>query len=45
MSRVDRQFAEYRARAMQSPVTRANTKIIPEIELPGGVMIGLSLNK
>jgi hypothetical protein len=45
MSRLDRQFAEYRAQAMRHPVTRANQEIIPEIEMPGGVLIGLSLNK
>ncbi len=45
MSRLDRQAAAYRAAAMRAPVTRANTKIIPQIELPGRIAIGLSVNK
>lgn len=45
MSRLDRQFAEYRAQAMQAPLTRANTTVIPSLELSGGIAIGLSVNK
>ena len=45
MSRLDRQFAEYRAQAMRAPITRANTRIIPKIELAGGVAMALSVNK
>lgn len=45
MSRLDRQFAEYRAEAMAAPLTRANTYVFPEIDLPGGVLMGLSVNK
>lgn len=45
MSRLDREFARYREEAMKRPLTKANTYVFPEIELPGGIMIGLSLNK
>jgi hypothetical protein len=45
MNRLDRQFAEYRASAMRTPVTRANQKILPKIQLPGGVAMALSVNK
>lgn len=45
MSRLDRIFAEMRANAMRNPITRANTPVIPQAELPGGILIGLSLNK
>jgi hypothetical protein len=45
VSSLDRKFAEYRARALKAPITRANRTVIPEIELPGGVHVGLSLNK
>lgn len=45
MARVDRQFQQYRERALAAPVTRANQKIIPQIALPGGTMLGLSVNK
>lgn len=45
MSRLDRQFAEYRRQAMIRPITRANQFVFPQIELPGGIFLGLSLNK
>lgn len=45
MSRLDRQFADYRAEAMRHPVTRANQEILPKIELPGGLAMALSVNK
>jgi len=44
MSRLDRVFADYRAQALRDPVTRANQKILPKIELPGGIALALSLN-
>lgn len=44
MSRLDRTFADYRRRAMAQPVTRASQKILPTLELPGGVSVGLSVN-
>jgi hypothetical protein len=45
MARLDRQFADYRARAMAQPLTLANRLVPAEIELPGGLAIGLSANK
>lgn len=45
MSRIDRQFAEYRAQAMRSPLTRANRLVPPALELSGGVAIALSVNR
>lgn len=45
MSRLDRQFAELRREAMLKPLTRARAFVLPEVELPGGILIGLSLNK
>ena len=45
MSRLDRIFAEMRERAFKNPLTRANRPVFPEVELPGGILIGLSLNK
>jgi len=45
MSRLDRIFAEMRTRAMQQPLARADRFVLPEVELPGGILIGLSLNK
>lgn len=45
MSRLDRTFAEHRAEALEHPVTRANQPIVPRIELPGGIVLALSLNK
>lgn len=45
MSRMDRIFAGMRERAMLQPLTRANTFVFPEAQLPGGIAIGLSLNK
>jgi hypothetical protein len=45
MSRLDRQFAAYRERALAAPMTKANRGVSPEIELPGGVLMGLSVNK
>ena len=45
MNRLDRAFARLREQAMRSPLTRANRTVIPEVELPGGILIGLSLNK
>jgi hypothetical protein len=44
-TRLDRQFAEYRARAQSRPLTRANTYVFPQATLPGGIAIGLSVNK
>jgi hypothetical protein len=44
MSRLDRQFANYRAEALRHPVTRANQKIFPKIELPGGISMAVSVN-
>jgi hypothetical protein len=44
MSRLDRLFAEYRERAMRRPLTRAERLVLPALELPGGVAIGLSVN-
>lgn len=44
MSRLDRRFAEAREWALHNPMTRANRMVVPEIELPGGVLIGLSFN-
>lgn len=44
MSRLDRQFADMRARALANPMTRANRMVPPEVELTGGVLIGLSFN-
>lgn len=45
MSRLDRQFAESRHQAMRKPITRANSFVFPDIELTGGVLMALSLNK
>jgi hypothetical protein len=45
MPRLDREFAAYRARALRTPVTRANQEIIPKLELPGGIALALSVNK
>jgi hypothetical protein len=45
MSRFDRQAAELRASALRAPMTKANQKVIPSIELQGGVALGLSVNK
>lgn len=44
MSRLDRLFADYRRQALADPVTRANQKILPKLELAGGIAIALSLN-
>lgn len=44
MARLDRLAAEYRAQAMASPLTRANTTVFPKIELGGGIAIAISLN-
>lgn len=44
MSRLDRQFANYRAEALANPVTRANQPILPKIELPGFIALALSVN-
>lgn len=45
MSRFDRQLEAYRARAMQTPLTRANRPVNPEIPLKEGAYMGLSVNK
>jgi hypothetical protein len=45
MSRLDRTFARMREQAMAKPLTRATRFVLPEAELPGGILIGLSLNK
>jgi hypothetical protein len=45
MSRLDRQFAEYRAQALRAPLTRATTLVIPQMRLQNGIAIGLSVNK
>jgi hypothetical protein len=45
MSRLDRQFAAMRQEAMRKPLTRAHRFVLPDVELPGGILIGLSLNK
>lgn len=45
MSRLDRQFADYRAQAMRHPLTAADRMVIPSIEIGGGVAMGLSVNK
>lgn len=45
MSRLDRQFAAYRAEALRAPMTRAQQLVTPAIELPGGIKIALSVNK
>jgi hypothetical protein len=44
MRRRDRVFAEYRARAMSRPLTKATTVVVPQVELPGGIAIALSVN-
>jgi hypothetical protein len=44
MTRRDRIFAAYRARALAAPRTRANGIVLPEIALPGGTYLGLSFN-
>lgn len=44
MSRLDRQFAQYRAAALRQPMTRANTLVIPGFDVEHG-HIGLSVNK
>lgn len=44
MSRLDTLFADYRARALKNPMTRANRLVEPTIELPGGVYLALSAN-
>lgn len=45
MARIDRLFAEYRAEALKQPITRANAPLMPKLELPGGIVIALSVNK
>lgn len=45
MSRLDRLFADYRAQVARAPITRANTRVHPQMALPNGVYMGLSLNK
>lgn len=45
MARLDRLFTEYRAEALRKPITRANTPLMPKLELPGGIAIALSVNK
>lgn len=45
MSRFDRDAAAYRAAALRSPLTRANRLVHPAITLPGGIRLGLSVNK
>jgi len=30
---------------MAHPLTRADRFVLPDVELPGGILIGLSLNK
>lgn len=44
MSRLDRQFAELRQQALRNPLTRANRPVVPQVELPGGVLMGVSFN-
>ena len=44
MPRLDRQFADMRRQALQHPMTRANQPVVPQVELPGGILIGLSFN-
>lgn len=44
-SRLDRRFAEIRAEAMRTPLTRAGGPVLPSIDLPGGIHIALSVNK
>lgn len=45
MSRLDRQFAELRALALRTPLTRADGPVLPSIDLTGGIHIALSVNK
>ena len=45
MSRLDRLFAEARAEALRHPLTRATGRVLPSIDLPGGIYIALSVNK
>lgn len=45
MSRLDRQFADYRAQAMRHPLTAGGKLVVPSIEIGKGVALGLSVNK
>jgi hypothetical protein len=45
MSRLDRQFADYRAQAMRHPLTAADRLVMPSVEIGRGVAMGLSVNK
>lgn len=45
MSRLDRTFADYRARALAAPLTAARRLVTPGVDLPGGISIALSVNK
>jgi hypothetical protein len=44
MSRLDRRFAELREQALRQPMTRANQGVLPEVLLPEGVALGLTVN-
>lgn len=44
MARLDRLFADMRERALAQPMTRATRAVLPDAELPGGILIGLSFN-
>jgi hypothetical protein len=45
MSKLDREARAVREQALAHPVTRAGGRVLPQIELPGGILIGLSVNK
>lgn len=45
MSRLDTTFRAMRERALAAPLTRARHLVLPEAELPGGILLALSLNK
>lgn len=44
MSRLDRQFADLRARAIRNPITRANRPVGSQLELTGGLVVMLTFN-
>jgi hypothetical protein len=45
MTKLDRQAQAMRERAMAAPLTRANAPVLPDLELPGGILLALSVNK
>jgi len=43
--RTERWFARCRAEALAGPRTRADRLVMPSVELTGGVLLGISVNK